>query len=284
MDTIALVTLYYPDESVFSNIIQLSKSVSKVVLLDNSPDANKNLIFPNLNDVEYISFNKNLGTSRAFNSYLKSLTNNCFIVFFDQDSFCPSGLITQLKTDYLKAKQYFSSGGIIGPSYYDYNSRQIKIPKLKDRVGEGLYSVPSVITSGLFTELDVLRSVKYWNEKIFLDFSDWDLCWRVKEKGLFCCLSLNCKLMHTLGIGNHKFLLFNVKEDSPIRNYYQTRDCLTLLKAKYTPVKFKLRFIYWITVRPYVLFLLLPHRIVRFKYYIEGLKDFCNNKYGSYNG
>ena len=45
MTTLAIVTLYFPDENVKNNITQLSKFVDKVVLLDNTPNSDNSGLF-----------------------------------------------------------------------------------------------------------------------------------------------------------------------------------------------------------------------------------------------
>ncbi|MCI6912249.1 MAG: hypothetical protein MR771_03660 [Treponema succinifaciens] len=83
MKTISLVTLYFPDENVKKNITQLSHFVDNVVLLDNTPNFDNSALFLGMEKTEYIAYKENLGLSEAFNRYLKKLTENCFIIFFD---------------------------------------------------------------------------------------------------------------------------------------------------------------------------------------------------------
>lgn len=176
MKTISLITVYFPDENVRNNIIQLSRLVDKVVLLDNTPISDNSALFSGIEKTEYIAYKENLGLSEAFNRYLKKLTENCFIIFFDQDSFCPESLIEQLKNDYSFCCRKLGKKGIIGPAYFEKNANQLMIPKQKKRIIEGIYQVKSIITSGMFTELEVLQKIGLWNEEIFLDMADWDLC------------------------------------------------------------------------------------------------------------
>lgn len=277
MKTISLVTLYFPDENVKKNITQLSHFVDNVVLLDNTPNFDNSALFLGMEKTEYIAYKENLGLSEAFNRYLKKLTENCFIIFFDQDSFCPESLIEQLKKDYQTCCNNLGKKGIIGPAYFEKNANQLMIPKQKKRITEGIYQVKSIITSGMFTELEVLQKIGMWNEEIFLDMADWDLCWRVLKNNFFCCLTRKTILTHRLGIGVHYILNIQIAEGTPFRVYYQIRDCLYLLRRNYVPIKFKIKFILMLTIRPIIHFIFLSDKKKRIHYFIKGIKDYRKN-------
>ncbi len=280
MKTIALVTLYFPDENVKKNITQLSHFVDNVVLLDNTPDSDNSVLFLGLEKTEYIAYKENLGLSEAFNRYLKSLKENSYIIFFDQDSFCPGNLIEQLKKDYSFCCKRLGKKGIIGPAYFEKNANQLMIPKQKKKISEGIYQVKSIITSGMFTELEVLQKIGFWNKEIFLDMADWDLCWRVLKNSFFCCLTRNVVLSHRLGKSVHKIGGLKIKEGSAFRVYYQTRDCLFLLRKNYVPLKFKFRFILMLTIRPIIYFIFLPDKKNRIHFFFKGIIDFKNKVHG----
>lgn len=284
MNTIALVTLYFPDDKVRGNIIQLSKFVDKIVLLDNTPDADNSSLFSEIKNIEYIAYKKNLGLSEAFNHYLKTLPENCYIIFFDQDSFCPEGLVGQLKNDYQVCCVELNRKGIVGPAYFEENAGRLMVPKQKEEVSAGLYKVKSIITSGMFTELDVMRQAGFWNDEIFLDMADWDLCWRVERNDFFCCLSTNAVLTHRLGKNVHHFCGFEIEEWASFRVYYQTRDCLYLLRKAYVPFKFRIRFILMLTIRPVLYLIFLPDKKKRLHYFIKGINDFRKNIHGVLKG
>lgn len=280
MNTIALVTLYFPDDKVKDNIVQLSRFVDKVVLLDNTPNSDNSALFSEIEKTEYVAYKENLGLSVAFNLYLKSLTENCYIIFFDQDSFCSEDLVVHLKKDYQTCCDNLGRKGIIGPAYFEKNAGHMMVPKQKEEVFAGLYEVKSIITSGMFTELDVIRQTGFWNEEIFLDMADWDFCWRVERNGFFCCLSTNAILSHRLGKSVHHFAGIEIWEGSPFRVYYQVRDCLYLLKKNYVPLKFKIRFILMLTVRPLLHLIFLSGKKKRIHYFFKGISDYKKKIHG----
>lgn len=280
MKTIAFVTLFFPNVNVQENISQLSPLVDKVVLLDNTPGMDNYSHFQNCAKVEYVAYKKNLGLAGAFNHYLHLLNENCYIVFFDQDSFCPDNLINQLRHDYLFCCNKLNKKGILGSAYFEKNANRLMLPKQRKEISDGIYQVKSIITSGMFTELDVLQQVGFWNEEIFLDMADWDLCWRILEAKMFCCLSTNAILFHFLGQNTYYIAGIRIGKSAPFRIYYQTRDCLYLLGKKYVPLKYKVRFLLMLTVRPCVYFLVLPDKYNRFLFFLKGIKDYKKKIHG----
>lgn len=282
---IALITLYYPNENVIKNIESIIQQVDRVFICDNTPDGN--VIIEN-DIVEYISFNKNYGLSAAFNKVLKDEKNRFkdddFIFFFDQDSFINLDHVNLLVDEYICLEKEGYDIGCIGPIYYNTSSRLIEEPKIKKMLSNKSYIVKSIITSSMCCRYETLREIDFWNESVFLDMADWDLCWRFLKNKKLCVLSKVVTMEHSLGEGERKILgLFRIRCGAPIREYYQTRDCLYLLKEKYVPIKYKIRFILMVTIRPILHVTFLNQRRTRLRYILQGVSDFLKKKQGCIN-
>ena len=279
----ALVTLYNPKDTVVKNMRSLSSQVDKIYLLDNSGLSNAHT-FSEIANAEYVFFNANLGLSEAFNRILKTykFEDDDFIIFFDQDSHIESGHIQTLVAEYNALKEKNSPIGCLGPAYYNTSSGQIEIPKQKIKLSEHLYEVKSLITSSMLVQFKMLKEIDYWNEDVFLDMADWDLCWRIIASGKICCMTDSVILQHTLGQGEKRILKLRIKIDSPIRAYYQIRDSLYLMNKKYVPLNFRIYFFILLTIRPLLHFLLLNYKTKRFYYYFRGIYDYCTNKRGEF--
>ena len=139
---------------------------------------------------------------------------------------------------------------------------------------EHIYEVSSIITSSMLCKYGSLKSINFWNEDIFLDMADWDLCWRFIEAGKKCCMTDIVVLNHSVGVGEKKIGLIRLRVGQPIREYYQTRDCLKLILKKYTPLKFKMRFILQVTLRPLLHICFLNDPRERMRYIVWGYRDF----------
>ena len=281
---VALVTLYHPDPAVTTNMEMLSKQVSTILLLDNTPNTNNSKLFEKIENSQYYANYKNLGLSVAFNNGLRhnSAKNSDYIIFFDQDSQVTDNLINSLIIDFERTNAH-NKVGCVGPLYHEKNSNEKKVPNDKLPVLANIYSVKNVITSSMLTKYEILDEIGFWNEKIFLDLADWDLCWRLRQHGYMVCLSLNAILNHTLGSSVKKILFLKIRQSNSIREYYGIRDSIKLFSMPYTPFKYKLRFIITWTLMPAVYLTFLPKRIKRYQHivrgYIDGLKG-INGEFG----
>lgn len=279
----AIVTVYYPDDESIENVNQISKQVDKVIVCDNSPNNHQNL-FDN-EKIEYVFWGENLGLSSAFNRVLKNKeewNDEDYIIFFDQDSTIETGHIDKLILEYNEIQEMGIDVGCLGPIFFNKSNGMVEIPKMKTMIKDNAYIVQSIITSSMLTTYENLKEIGFWNDKIFLDMADWDLCWRMIQNGKKCCMTGRVVLNHTLGNGEKKVGIVRLRTGSTIRDYYQTRDCLYLLKARYTPFKYKCRFILMLTVRAGMRLLLLEDRKRRWRYIRRGVQDYKHNIHGVY--
>ena len=124
------------------------------------------------------------------------------------------------------------------------------------------------MTSSMICRYKNLKAVNYWSEDIFLDMADWDLCWKMKKHGLLIVMTDKCLLTHKLGEGTKKLVFITLGVSKPFREYYQTRDCIYLLRKDYVPLKMRFRFYLQLTLRPLLHILFFDHPEER-KYYIR---------------
>lgn len=279
----AIITLYHPSKKNIENVFNILNQVDEVIVCDNSPESHKDYF--NHPNIHYFSIQKNLGLSESFNRVLKDpkykWNDNDYIIFFDQDSIIANNHIDILIEEFENLTSQ-KKIGCLGPIYYNNSSNKVEIPKIKVPLNEHSYSVKSIITSSMLTTYKNLKNINFWNENIFLDMADWDLCWQFIEKGYLCCLTDKVILNHTLGDGDKKILCFKIKTSNPIREYYQTRDCLYLLKEKYVPLKFKIRFIAMLTIRPILHLIFLENKRKRIYFIKQGIIDYFKKKHGEF--
>ena len=283
---IAIVTLYQPNDENISNLALILEQVDYLVICDNSLSDNHIRVKNVLQNphYSYLYNSKNLGLSAAFNIALNMLelnwSDNDYVIFFDQDSKIDKNYIIALKSEYEKLISLDYKIGCIGPKYYDKSAECYCVPKIKKDITDTLMSVKSIITSSMLCRYGELKEIGFWNEDIFLDMADWDLCWRFQQNGYLTCMTTKVCLMHKLGDNCKKIGPLTLKTSNPIREYYQTRDSLKLLHKSYTPFKFKIRFIKNLTLKPVVHFLLLDDKKKRLSYFYRGIKDYYNGVSG----
>ena len=140
----------------------------------------------------------------------------------------------------------------------------------------------SVITSSMLCKYGILRKVGFWNQDVFLDLADWDLCWRLKENGYYSIKTDAVILNHTLGEGDYRKGIIRIRYGASIREYYQVRDGLYLIHRRYTPVKNKIRFACGIAFRLLVHTRVLNEKKERKKFIRRGLIDYKEKITGIY--
>ena len=280
----ALVTIYNPAKNVINNIKAISKQVDKVFLCDNSYISHEEM-FSEIKNINFFFFKENLGLSAAFNKVLQQderFNDEDFVIFFDQDSQIVDNHVNQLIQDYRMLENEGIEIGCLGPVYFNINSNILEIPRKKEHIKNQVYSVSNIITSSMLCRYGRIREIGFWNEDIFLDMADWDLCWRLQEKRWKCCLDLKIVLNHSLGEGEKKVFFLKLEVSNPVRGYYQIREALYLIRKKYTPLKYKIRFIYMLSIRPILHLIFFDKKNERLKYFFKGIKGFVYGERGAY--
>ena len=242
-----LITLYNPNKKIVNELNKLVPQVDYIYLIDNTPNSDISEWFENYSNIKYIFNNANLGLSSAYNKILKKSTYNDddIIIFFDQDFSIFNDYIKQLISSF--TKNFNQNIGIMGPLIFDRNTNKKSVSRyVKD---QSFSIVPRVITSSSITYYKILKQVGYWDEKLFLDWADFDLCYRIKSIGYKCAIDSNIILNHQLGDNSKEFLGKTYPYYSPIREYYQIRDGLCLKNKNTTPIKDKISMIYVCTIR-----------------------------------
>ncbi len=284
----SLITAYYPDESFIKNLISISKQSDKVFISENTPVPNIDF-YKNIPENCIVCFNKqNLGLSKAFNIILKNIkyrfSDSDFIIFFDDDSFIKDNHISKLIEEYKSIEKKGYKIGTLAPVFYSHNDLStIKIPGHRKIIDKNIYSVDSTITSSLLITYNNLKRINFWDENIFLDNADVDLCCKIKQKKMINCITKNVLLEHNLGDGQRKTGPIKQFIESPIREYYMTRDGLKMLIKTSTTWRLKLIIGVNITLK-FLLRLLFTDNVKERKYYYRlAWRDFLLNRKGPIN-
>ncbi len=272
----AIVSVYNPNPKIVNNINAIGEQVNRIIICDNSTKDNKEMFLKN--NFFYFSKHRNLGLPGAFNSVLKDSAYRWeadeFVIFFDQDSQINDGYISGLVSAYIDVEKKYTSLGCMGPVFYNTSNQTLEVPHIKTELIEKNYKVDNVITSSMITRYRNLKKIGFWNDNLFLDFADWDLCWRMEKAGLMCVITENVVLHHSVGSGQKKIGPVHLRVGAPFREYYQTRDVYYLLKEDYIPPKMKLRLLANVTIRPVVHLMFLDDKDKRRYFIKKGKKDY----------
>jgi rhamnosyltransferase len=219
------------------NICAITIQCDCLYLIDNG-SGNINDVVELLNKINdekitLIRNNKNEGIARALNQLCEIALGNGYewIITLDQDSVCPLNLAVQYK-------RYISGSGIgmLCPLIVDRNkniNKKIKRNKTTD--------ISECITSGSMLNLFVWRKIGGFDEYMFIDGVDFDICHRIKKEGYRIIQINEVCLLHELGhITTHKILFLNVivKNHTAFRKYYIARNTIYLAKKEHNKLLF----------------------------------------------
>ena len=274
----ATVIWYNPDTENIENIKTYIDYVEKVYIIDNSMNNNKKLCSSlNNNKIEYVYNKKNLGIAKALNLACEKAISDGFkwILTMDQDSSFDSKNIEE----YLKIFSQIKNDniGIISPNHVLKND----ITKLeKDEI---FIDTDHVMTSGNLLNLSVWEKVGEFDENLFIDEVDSEMCYRMIEEGYQIKQLNKIKMCHELGNlekRNFFFRKISILNHNYVRKYYITRNKFYIFK-KYK--KYRIRYVYYILNDFFKVILYEKDKVRKLKYMFKGIKDFFQNKMGELN-
>lgn len=284
-----VIVSYNIGKKIYKCYDSISKQVDRIIIVDNGSDKNTVNVLKELskNKNTIIIFNdENLGIATALNQGAKIAIkeNYKWLLTMDNDSIASNKMIENMILSYnelnSEEKQNIVS---IFPNHIeekfadDYNYYN------EDKKEYIEYE----ITSGNLIKLDVLSKIGFWNENLFIDYVDYELCLRLSINDYKMLKVNNSILIHNLGnsvkkrflnktiiVGNHSF----------IRRYYITRNRLFIWKKykKYNSLfvkNDKNKFVKEI----FIILLYEEYKIKKIKMIIKGIKDYKINKYGKCN-
>jgi len=232
-----VIVLYFPKEENIANKMEHLNGV-EIIFVDNTP----NLFRTFNNRCVYISLGENKGIAYAQNKGIEeALKRGCtHVVFFDQDSDIPKDYIHNILKEHVRIKDLYPNLAVLGPKVINLSTgSEYKSAKIK--IENNCKVVASLISSGTIIETAILFSVGYLEESLFIDYVDFEWCWRARSKGFLCCSTLNVSLAHKVGEKDFTFCGYPIILSAPIRYYYQYRNFIWLSKRNYVPIQWKIK-------------------------------------------
>jgi rhamnosyltransferase len=230
----AIVTAYHPDDRLPGVVESALTSCASVIVVDNTPYPAKGereqpdpLSGYRDPRVTVLGSGRNLGLAAALNLGLAELPADAeAVLFLDQDSVVPAGLIDGLAEDLGDA-----SIGVVGPSPVDAATGKVyeTLPGRHRRLDER----DMVITSGMLLRRSCLERVAGFREDFFVDYVDLDFCLRLRRAGVRIVRDLALELPHSIGdVRVHPFLgrSARVGHYAAWRHYWIARNGTILIR------------------------------------------------------
>lgn len=232
-----VIITYKPNiELLTKTVDSIITQVRRVYIVDNTPNMAVELNSFKHSKIEIIYLNGNKGIAYAQNIGIKkSLQNESdFIILSDQDTIYPKNYVK----DMLRIKNKFDFTNVIALT-----------PLFQDTIGtnnnngfykkglfsykqffptNGLYEVFQTIASGKILNTKNLKNVGLMNEDLFIDWVDYEWCWRAIKNGYKIIGNANVCITHQLGDNAIHTGFKEVNLRSPIRHYYITRNAFYL--------------------------------------------------------
>lgn len=229
---VAVIVSYNPTPFVLANnVSNLCHQGFDVIVVDNHSD-NISEIKSVLQDATVIELAGNLGIATALNYGMREAKKRgaTWVLSSDQDTEIDTGLLDAYR-DFLNLDHV----GALCPSIYKRGES-----KTITNMGE-VEEVKKCPTSGFFIKMSVWETIGDYNEWMFIDYVDYDICIRLRIAG-FRIYRINTtfiiqelgkmevhKLLYQIGGFLHWKRLQNLAttyNHSPLRNYYFVRNSL----------------------------------------------------------
>lgn len=226
MGIISGIVLYNPDVSrLRENISAIKSQVDKIVLIENGSKDTTYLKEFEDEKIQLIVNDQNMGIAYALNQIMQFAHDNGadWALTLDQDSVVADNLIQEYKRFMLP------DVGIVTCCINDRNF--VAYGEGKEKDGEELQYC---ITSASMTNVKAVMEVGGFDNEMFIDWVDWDICLALRHHGYKIKRAAKTHIIHELGektkakiwLG-HQLLIMR---RSKMRNYYINRNWIYIAR------------------------------------------------------
>ena len=237
MQCSAGIVLYNPElERLMENIDAIYFQVDYLIIVDNDSKNQleiRQLVKNKYPSCSYICNSSNMGIAYALNQIIReSQRLQCsWVLTLEQDSVCCTDLINRYKSIAFSDEK-------IGIVTCNFRDRNIDLPLEQEK---GCKEVDFCITSAAFTNVVAVCNVGGFDERLFIDMVDYDICYNLRRFGYKIIKIDFCGFTHEVGKGTEidflgrKRIVYN---HSSLRKYYWARNSIYLVrKYKLNPLK-----------------------------------------------
>lgn len=273
-----VITSYQPPLDLWQRCAKLRAQAAAVIVVDNTPGGIAEPVGEY--GIELISDGINKGLGRALNIGIrKAIEMECsWLVLFDQDSKAPDGYCDRMLEEFTRVSAAVEQPlAALAPTFID-DETETRAQSLRERFGFGVaedFVLSSALaTSGLMVDVKSFHAVGQFNEEYFLDFVDFDWCWRARKIGYALARTHRVSVHHRLGLGQRTLFGFHYHVPADYRHYFQFRDTLFILFSSEAPLYDRLRLISLLPIKLLIHPILLGHGGTRLRWMAAGVRDF----------
>ena len=253
-----VIIVFHPNARLLESKLKKLGNDVAVVVVDNTPNETINIEQTN---ITYIPLRENTGIANAQNVGIGNiLDRGCtHVVFFDQDSDFTEKYVRSIVDEYERISTVRKNLFLLGPTVINKtNGEEYRSVIHSDKkADQGFIEKREIISSGSCVSVDKLNQVGVMDARLFIDYVDFEHCWRANSKGYVCGITQNVTLPHKVGNNELHFPHgYRVIISAPFRYYYQYRNWLWLCRKGYVPRQWKIntciKFMSRITYFPFV--------------------------------
>jgi rhamnosyltransferase len=278
-DVAGVVVLYEPTEEIFQNIQSYITQVKRLFVVDNSENSDKLLIenIKRINNAEYIGLKENIGIAAALNIGAKRAIEEGYryLLTIDQDSEATPNVVEKL----IEIYHNYKSVGIAAP--YPLNRIHKILPR--DNL---IHQTNKVITSGALLNLRAYIEVGPFMEELFIDYVDFEFCFRLRKNGFNIYIDHAAILYHNVGeLKKRRFLgkYYYSTNHSPLRLYYRTRNRFYIRSLYNKEFSKFFKHDWWSFNRDILkIFIAESDKIEKMKMIIKGYRDYRSKIFGKF--
>lgn len=237
-----VIIVFHPNARLLESKLKKLGNDVAVVVVDNTPNETINIEQTN---ITYIPLRENTGIANAQNVGIGNiLDRGCtHVVFFDQDSDFTEKYVRSIVDEYERISTVRKNLFLLGPTVINKtNGEEYRSVIHSDKkADQGFIEKREIISSGSCVSVDKLNQVGVMDARLFIDYVDFEHCWRANSKGYVCGITQNVTLPHKVGNNELHFPHgYRVIISAPFRYYYQYRNWLWLCRKGYVPRQWKI--------------------------------------------
>lgn len=282
IDVCVIVTSYKPPDDLWVRYNRICECVRGVIIIDNTPGGT---LRPDYFEGLLVSKGANRGLGAAINIGIHTALEMGvkWIALFDQDSSVPTDFLQRMiqEYDYIEKHEKISIAAI-SPMFIDDSTQHVS-ESLRQRIlgrKKRYCRVYSLATSGMLISAESLQTIGGFSEELFLDFVDFEWCWRASRSGYALFKSKQVFLLHRLGLGQRNFFGIRYHIPAEYRHYFQFRDTLNLLFIGYAPLYDRLRLLVLLPMKLLCYPFILDHGLQRLGWMLLGIRDWATGNKG----
>jgi rhamnosyltransferase len=267
----AVLTAYSPDPSLAARFGPLLAICGWIIVVDNTPGGHAFGQLPEGFVLLQDGVNKGLGPALNV-GVLEARRRGVEQVFlFDQDS-TPS---LELLRNLLEARATVLRAGDelvgVGPRFVD--DSLVGEQPAQPAHGVAMQPMTCLPTSGMLLPVVPFCESGGFASDLFLDFVDFEWCWRVRARGWRFYRALQVPMFHRLGLAQKHLWGLHFHVPAPYRHYFQFRDTMRVTPRSYVPMYSRIRLLGVLPLKLIVYPFILDRGRERLAWMGRGIRD-----------